>query len=230
MVTGDAGHEQIIGISSLKNILWLQIGLKVAQSVCRLLLDNGGRGTGFLVGPNLLLTNNHVLPTPESANDAIAEFNYQHDLEGRMKLTSRYNLDTRVFKTNIPLDYTLVGVNQDPYITGLDTWGYVDSNAQAEPVRGEHLVIIQHPGGEPKQIAMTDNYVSSVSSPYIRYTTDTRPGSSGAPVFNDGWQVIALHHRSVVEHTTDPARREKLNEGVLLSKVIRDAGDLWPVD
>ena len=84
-MTANAGHEQIIGTSSLKNILWLQLGLKVAQSVCRILLGNEGRGTGFLVGDNLLLTNNHVLPTPDSAEKANVEFNYQHDLDGRMK-------------------------------------------------------------------------------------------------------------------------------------------------
>ena len=29
------------------------------------------------------------------------------------------------------------------------------------------------------------------------YTGDTKPGSSGSPVFSDAWEVIALHHSGV---------------------------------
>jgi V8-like Glu-specific endopeptidase len=191
------------------------------------LLDNGGRGTGFLVNHNLMLTNNHVIPTPDCAEKAVVEFNYQHDLEGRMKLTSRYSLNASIFKTNIALDYTLVSVKEDFDRENLESWGTTVVNTQAAPVPGEHVVIVQHPGGEPKQIAISDNYVQSVSPPYIRYTTDTRPGSSGAPVFNDAWQVVAIHHRSITGHSTVPGRRQKLNEGVLLSVVKQDAAEIW---
>ncbi|TFG72382.1 MAG: serine protease [Anaerolineales bacterium] len=226
--TQAAGLEQIVGASDLKEIMWLQTGLVAAKSVCRLLLENGGLGTGFLIGDDLLMTNNHVLPTPQSAEQAIAEFNYQYDYAGGMKSTTRYRIDTSRFKTNIALDYTLVGVKQDPSKENLHTWGCVNLNTQAPPVEGEHVIIIQHPGGEPKQIAMTGNYVKSVSTPYIRYTTDTRPGSSGAPVFNDGWQVIALHHRSVNE-PSDPYRKSQmLNEGILIAQVRESAQNIWP--
>ena len=36
----------------------------------------------------------------------------------------------------------------------------------------------------------------------IHYTTDTEPGSSGAPVLNDQWQVVALHHRAIPSPAT----------------------------
>jgi V8-like Glu-specific endopeptidase len=227
--SGETGYEQIIGISSLKNIIWLQIGLKAAQNVCRLLLDNGGLGTGFLVSRGLLLTNNHVLPTPQSAQNAIAEFNYQLDFKGVMKPTTRYQLDETQYKTNTALDYTLVHLKPDPAKKSLDEWGYSQVNTQADPIPGEHVSIIQHPGGEPKQIAMTDNYVKSISKPFIRYTTDTRPGSSGAPVYNDAWQVIALHHRSIDTFSAITGRTEKSNEGILLSQIRQDAGHFWPL-
>lgn len=222
------GFEQIIGVSNLKEIFWLQMGLKAATSVCRLLLDNGGRGSGFLVRNDLLLTNNHVLPTLQSASKAIVEFNYQYAYDGGIKPTTRYCLDVSQYKTNVALDYTLVRIEQDPSKASLKSWGCVDINTQAPPVLGEHVIIIQHPGGEPKQIAMTENYVKSISKPYLRYSTDTRPGSSGAPVFNDGWQVIALHHRSIDAHASVPGRGQKLNEGILISAIREDAGVMWP--
>ncbi|RWK46883.1 MAG: peptidase, partial [Mesorhizobium sp.] len=53
--------------------------------------------------------------------------------------------------------------------------------------------------------------------------TDTEPGSSGAPVFNDQWQVLALHHKAVPA----PERTGKktvapvwiANEGVRISAI-----------
>ncbi len=220
--------EQIIGVSDLKEIMWLQTGLVAEKSVCRLLLTNGGLATGFLIGDDLLLTNNHVLPTAHSAEQAIAEFNYQYDYTGGMKPATRYQIDTSRFKTNIALDYTLVGVKKDPSKESLNTWGCVNLNTQAMPVEGEHVIIIQHPGGEPKQIAMTGNYVKTVSAPYIQYTTDTRPGSSGAPVFNDGWQVVALHHKSVNMAGGGSRSNQKLNEGILIENIREDAQNIWP--
>jgi endonuclease G, mitochondrial len=35
-----------------------------------------GHGTGFLIGPDVLLTNHHVLPDVEKARVSTAEFNY----------------------------------------------------------------------------------------------------------------------------------------------------------
>ena len=37
------------------------------------------------------------------------------------------------------------------------------------------------------------------------YEADTEPGSSGAPVFSDLWEVVALHHSGVPK--TDPQGR-----------------------
>jgi len=32
---------------------------------------------------------------------------------------------------------------------------------------------------------------------FLYYTTDTEPGSSGSPCFNDQWELIGLHHSGV---------------------------------
>ena len=50
----------------------------------------------------------------------------------------------------------------------------------------------------------------------VRYTTNTGPGSSGAPCFTMEWDLVALHHRG------DPAWvAPKYNEGVPIG-LIRD--------
>src|SRR6186997_2976972 len=58
------GFERIIGESDLMSINFLDRGRRAADAVCRIKLPmDGGTayGTGFLVGPRLLLTNNHVI-------------------------------------------------------------------------------------------------------------------------------------------------------------------------
>src|SRR5579862_3526495 len=43
-------------------------------AVCRIVLANGRGGTGFLIGKDLILTNNHVLDNPETALKAKVVF------------------------------------------------------------------------------------------------------------------------------------------------------------
>jgi len=58
--------------------------------------------------------------------------------------------------------------------------------------------IIQHPGGQPKQIAIRNNLAAALQAGDLAYYTDTKAGSSGSPVCNDGWQVLALHKASTM--------------------------------
>ena len=60
------GIERVLGTSDLCSINFLERGLRAAASVARLrvrLKDGSGEwfGTGFLVAPNLLMTNHHVV-------------------------------------------------------------------------------------------------------------------------------------------------------------------------
>ena len=64
---------------------------------------------------------------------------------------------------------------------------------------GEFLTIVQHPNGERKQVCVRENRLLKYdeSGPYVWYQTDTVGGSSGSPVFNNSWEVVALHHSGV---------------------------------
>ena len=51
----------------------------------------------------------------------------------------------------------------------------------------------------------------------MQYLTDTLGGSSGAPVFNEDWLVVALHHWG---KTVDvDGTREIRNQGVTIGRV-----------
>jgi hypothetical protein len=71
------------------------------------------------------------------------------------------------------------------------------SAAEGKVIAGEYVSIIQHPSGERKQLALRENQVVDVLDSFLHYRTDTSPGSSGSPVFNDQWEVVALHHSGV---------------------------------
>jgi V8-like Glu-specific endopeptidase len=51
----------------------------------------------------------------------------------------------------------------------------------------------------------------------VQYTTDTLPGSSGSPVFNDNWEVVALHHAGGPLKTNDKVDIRFINEAIAIN-------------
>jgi hypothetical protein len=72
----------------------------------------------------------------------------------------------------------------------------------------DKLNIVQHPDGRLKEVALRDNQVTWQNGQLVHYRSDTEPGSSGAPVFNDIWELVALHHA---------AADDMSNEGIKFS-------------
>ena len=58
------------------------------------------------------------------------------------------------------------------------------------------MIVIQHPDGGPKKIVITGSVVQRADKTRLFYTSDTSTGSSGSPVFDVGWRVVALHQRA----------------------------------
>jgi endonuclease G len=232
------GFERIIGESDLLSINFLDRGRRAAEAVCRIKLpmDGGAAyGTGFLVGPRLLLTNNHVIASRAEAAQCEAEFGYEHDLDGVVKEPARFNLDPHaLFFTSPEVDFTLVAVaalSADG--VPLERYGWLPLiPLSGKTVDGEWVSAIQHPDGQPKQIAIHASQIIKLDpakvqtdlTRFIHYSTDTEPGSSGSPVFNDQWQVVAIHHKAVPDPASKNAKPEEetkwiANEGVRVSAV-----------
>jgi endonuclease G len=211
--------EKVVGLNNLLSIAWLSRALELAAAVCRVIVGPA-TGTGFLIGTDLLMTNNHVIPNEVAAATAIAEFNYQTNWAGVPQPVRRFTLDTSHFRTNEKLDYTMIRVKDSPG----DLFGFVDVGMRARPAVNDYVSIIQHPNGGPKQIALTDNKVANVFGDLVQYTTDTEPGSSGSSVFSQAWELVALHHRGGRLAGPD-GTRYFTNEGVLVSSIVLDAAD-----
>src|SRR5829696_71387 len=186
---------------------FLEEGLDVSRRVGRIVMRLGsGRvsyGTGFLVSPRLLLSNQHVLRSEDDAEISAVEFDYQLDLSGAPLAVQKFELDSRAFfLNNRDLDFALVAVKEESaQRKPLRDYGWCPLiGAQGKIRIGEPVNVIQHPRGEMKQIILRENnLVDLPKTPgtIAHYEGDTEPGSSGSPVFNDQWELVALHHSGV---------------------------------
>lgn len=204
-VLREIGLERTLGTADFQNIAFLELALAVSRFVGRINIRSApmrtvGYGTGSMVSPRLLLTNNHVLPDPASARFSEVEFDYQVGRDGRQLQAYPFALqpDTFFF-TDQALDFTLVAVAERSTLDrDLKHYGWSRLIAtQGKVLIGEHVNIVQHPRGQFKQFVSRDNKVVDLFDDYLHYTTDTEPGSSGSPVYNDQWEIVALHHSGV---------------------------------
>jgi endonuclease G len=199
---GLSALERIMGKNDLMSVRYLELALRVARTVGRVQVrgsdgSHAGYGTGFLVSPRLMLTNNHVLTDATSAGYSRVEFDFQEGLDGKLQTSIFVSFDPAAFfTTDKTLDFSLVALKGD--IRNIAPYGWNGlSTAEGKIIVGEYVTIIQHPSGERKQLAIRENQVVDVLDNFLHYQTDTSPGSSGSPVFNDQWEIVALHHSGV---------------------------------
>ncbi|WP_454198721.1 trypsin-like peptidase domain-containing protein [Nocardia sp. Marseille-Q1738] len=220
--------ERIIGASNeLQPANFLARGARTAATVARISLLRNGReipmGTGFLVSPRLLLTNNHVLPDQDTARQVVVEFCAETTIDNAPCLALRFRLDPDFFVTDEHLDFTLVpvrpGTDGKPPGDVVGWWNRLILQ-QGKIVIGEAMNIIGHPMGRLKEIGIRKNQLDLQLDHFLHYSTDTEPGNSGSPVFNDQWEVVALHHSGVPR--TDAQGRILRRDGTLWH---RDDGD-----
>lgn len=213
--------EKIIGENTLRPIAFLHQGLKVARSVAYIGVHLGCErwsGTGFLVSKDLLLTNNHVLPNPDLLINSLFRFNYEEDFSGRSQPCEEYHAKPNgIFHTNQALDYTLVQLDGEPG----QEWGWLPLQKRDVKHR-DRVNIIQHPEGKAKEVSFQNNFIEYIGEDVVQYVTSTLNGSSGSPVFNDRWEVVALHHAggNIPEPVTN--RRYLRNEGIAIQSILAD--------
>lgn len=214
------GLEKILGpVSALVDVCFLELGTTRARAVGRVRLASGGAGSGFLVQGGVLVTNHHVLHDAAEARAAVLELNYQRMLAGADAPIDSYHLDPdRFFATSEADDWSAVAVAGDPS----KKWGLLEIG-EVDIAAGARVNIVQHPGGGPKQIAFFHNTVMFVGAGRVQYLTHTLPGSSGSPVLDEQWRVVALHHSGgwLSEPGADPKALVYRNEGVHINSVVR---------
>ena len=223
---------------------------KLEWSMCRVDIDGTGVGTGFLIGPDVVLTNHHVVrraiaaeisPTRVSClfDFKVAENQVlsagtrcaladgaqwtlgfsphsRHDLESDPKSgdPAADELDFALLKLSQPAGQLPAGGFQNGQERG---WIKLDARVvDFSTVPG--ISILQHPNREPLKlsIGMNETIALNTAANRIRYSVPTLPGSSGSPVFDTDWDLVALHHSG------DPdSLKPEYNEGIPISVIAK---------
>lgn len=216
---------------------WPQELLIRRGRVCKVELDDGSSGTGFLVGPSAVLTNWHVVRDhlgPGKAAGITCRFDFITGAVGQpqqnkvVKLGAKGVLDwspcsDAELQTTDPdappptadeLDYALLELAEP---LG-DTRGF-ELLPAAPPAAAQlkALLIFQHPQGSRMKLALdTDSLIGVVHGGLrLRYRTNTDEGSSGSPCFTMDWDLVALHHYGDPQQVQDP----QFNQGVPIELV-----------
>jgi endonuclease G len=181
------------------NPYFLDLAKAAASSVVRILAtDFGFKGTGFMISDKLLITNSHVIPNPLSAEHDFVEFNYELDRCGCPKPVTKFSLAPYNFFISSSfndLDFAIVAIADRLSGTGkLSEFGYCPLAAiQNKDINGPSC-IIHHPGGSFKRLTFLNKQVVARTEEVLHYYGATQSGSSGAPVFNTKFELIAIHH------------------------------------
>lgn len=193
------------------------------------------RGTGFLVGPDLLLTAAHVIDArqwpPVPLPEACAVFDYETETGHSLAETGVRRPVVEFITASLPTDAEIAATSADwdapadhldfallrlgpavpPERKPTTTRGVyrLDPTAYdfpASPV----LFILQHPLGQSQKLSWVRAApVRNTPGTRIRYGGNTLPGSSGSPVIDIRGRLVALHHYS----------KSKVNQGVPISVI-----------
>lgn len=200
------------------------------------------QGTCLLVGADVIMTNHHVIkPLLNLGGDEVTvRFDRYVDENDVIQtgwtvpLHANWLMHSRTHgpadESNDPddtpdpdqLDYALVrlsrSVSDQPRPGQSEPRGFHSlRDTPADTPVGNHVTLIQHPAGAPRQMSFGHILSYGGANLRMRYSANTKSGSSGSPVANSKGQLIALHHAG------DPnfAHMAKYNQGVPI-KLIQD--------
>lgn len=230
---------------------FLRLGWEAGTAVARLLVTPflGGAprmvgaaaapphlGTGWLVTRELLMTNHHVVAARAREEMAglddddlrrqgahtTAEFGFDAEGAGLAPVACR-----ELVAWDAPLDYAVLRLARPSERTPLRLAAapLILADGDRVPVN-----IIQHPMGESKRVALRNNLVDRATERDLRYFTDTRNGSSGSPVLDDGWRVLGLHRASRRVPLTNFQGKDTaiVNVGSQVHAILGDLGARFP--
>lgn len=231
-----AGHaEASRGTNDFQPAAFLADGAKAKRAVARTILEAAGESrtaTGFLISSGLFLTNQHVIRNATEAALTQILFDDELDARGEIRPATAYALDPdTLFLTSeeTHLDYALIAVGARVRGAGvLADFGYCPlSRTPDRHQLGINANIVQHPEGRKKIVVLRNNLIVARDddSGRLFYETDTLEGSSGSPVFNDLWDVVALHHYGEAnEDVVLPGgtTTRSVNEGIRVSSIYDD--------
>ncbi len=178
------GAETILDFESLAD------GMGACPSERFAAQNSIARCSGFLVGPDLLVTAGHCIASQSDCDRYNWVFDYREGEvdDNKLPSSSVYNckkIITQELDNSTRADYALVQL--DRKVTGRDPLKFRRSG---RPANGDKLVVIGHPSGLTTKIADGAEVVNSSPDQYFVADLDTYGGNSGSAVFNAESGVI----------------------------------------
>lgn len=229
----DTEFEQILGKDRFKTFKWYRKGLDRAAGVAQICDRSGnGLGSGFLVRGTdlhasfpdrwLVVTNAHVLSDDPAEQNAPKPALPKEEARVRFEAKDadeEYEVDEILFSSaRTQLDCTIVSLTTEV------------EHAKPFPIakrlplvnQNQRVYVIGHPRGGQMSFSIDDNLLLDHEKPHVHYRAPTEGGSSGSPVFNQQWDLLALHHAGGMsmrklngKDGTYPA-----NEGIYVQSII----------
>lgn len=205
---------------------WLDRLGRLRRSVARfepqpLAESRANYGTGFLVAPDILMTNWHVVEASlcgaRDPKGVVVRFDCEVDASGAETsgrvcgLADDWDCGHSAL---VGLDYALIRLKdapgEDP--TGGGTRGFVRLDGTHRPNPDEPLIVLQHPDAMPLKLSIGTVTEVDANGRRVQYSANTMGGSSGSPCFNAALEPVAMHHRGNTDH----------NRGVRLDAIYND--------
>lgn len=228
------GNDERLSLDFFKNAISVQTcvaRLQVPRIFGVARMSGSMIGTGWLIAPNLLCTNYHVIEARDRSRNerpaTPAEFYAQalsttiwfdYHSEGGSRIECQC---LELVGADPVLDYALLRLENEPNI-------YQRSPLRIAPhisfYQGDRLNIVQYPAGGALRYAIRNNFYvgEGQNTNFIRYLTDTEYGASGSPICNDDWYVIGMHRAAYAIHQAS-YRGEVIkyhNEGIEIHAIL----------
>jgi hypothetical protein len=224
--------------------IWAEKMVGIGQALCRIEYPTGagtGFGTGFLISKDCVLTNFHVVENHLNGKLDPAElacrFDYARDAEGiaegRLVKLAPGKSWLLAYSSYDPSDISGVGeaaadnldfavlrlgeAASEHEVGGGARRGVVSIPKESNlPADNAPIFVVQHPKGSPMALSVGIMKGTTANGSRMRYDADTLPGSSGSGVFDQGLNLVALHHAG------DPAAalRAKYNQGIPIKAIL----------
>lgn len=169
-------------------------------------------GSCFLVAPTLVMTAAHIVAKNSAVHakfgEVACEFSEEPVAHSASWDYALYRIDCNNAGEGMPKPLRIGA--------GISKQGTIQFMAD-EPV-----VVVHFPGGNEKKITVFDSKIqdADLCRDVLLYSSDTTPGSSGAPVMNQFWNVIALH-RGPIEYVRGNGHAQA-NFGSRVDRVVED--------
>jgi len=226
--------QRVLGHDGFRSLEWMQRCLERAKAVGRMeRLTGEGFGSAFLVRADallgergskdelLLLTNSHVMGHLSSGAFSPTEVMVRFEA-----LDARRTFRVKEILFESPIDKLDVTVARlDATVAGVEPFPIAPAEPLFDAARPRKFFVIGHPGGRGLSLSLEDTLQVGYNEGRLHYRTPTEQGSSGSPVFDESWQLVAIHHAGSdsVQRLDGQPGTYRANEGIWIQSIIAAA-------